>query len=90
MEHGFLGAHGDFLITGRISRFIIMNRRLPRRMGLIMAALAVQFVLEGLMVPGPSLHLSVSNNPPGRSCAPPTNGKRGCWATPERYSESAA
>jgi len=36
MEHGFLGAHGDFLITG-----------------LIMAAPAVHFVLEGLMARRP-------------------------------------
>jgi len=56
MGHGFLGAHGDFLITGLISRFIIMNRQLPRLMGLIMAAPAVRFVLEGLMAAFPSLH----------------------------------
>jgi len=53
MERGFLSAHGDFLITGLISRFIITNRWLPRLMGLIMAAPAVQFVLEGLMAPRP-------------------------------------
>ena len=56
MEHGFLGVHGAFLVTGLISLFIITNRLPPRIMGLIMAALAVQFVLEGLMAAFPALH----------------------------------
>ena len=56
MEHGFLGVHGAFLVTGLISLFIIMNRRLSRLMGLIMAAPAVQVVIEGLMAAFPSLH----------------------------------